>query len=56
MRMRTVLAAALLSLGTVSVGEARSHMLTFSCNVDGTYTCGSACDYRGGCCRMSGLS
>lgn len=53
MRQRTVFAVLLLSLGTASVGEASSHMLTFSCNVDGTYTCGSTCDSRGGCCRMS---
>jgi hypothetical protein len=43
-------------VGVVSPAFARRHMLTYSCNTDGTYTCGDSCEvppYYGkiGCCE-----
>ena len=51
------LLALLLAAGMASPAFARSHMLTYRCNADGTYVCGSSCEvgpYKGiGCCSKS---
>lgn len=57
MKSRIGLLALLLAVGMTSPAFARSHMLTYRCNADGTYVCGSSCEvgpYRGiGCCAKS---
>lgn len=59
MKVRIGLLALMLAIGVVSPAFARSHMLTYSCNADGTYTCGDSCQvppYYGkiGCCNKPG--
>jgi hypothetical protein len=57
MKARISFLALALAVGAVSPAFARSHMLTYRCNADGTYVCGSSCDvgpYKGiGCCAKS---
>ena len=54
MKARTGFLALALALGVASPAVGRSHMLTYRCNADGTYVCGSSCEvgpYKGiGCC------
>jgi hypothetical protein len=59
MKVRNGLLTLMLAVGVVSPAFGRSHMLTYSCNVDGTYTCGNSCEvppYNGriGCCAKPG--
>ena len=59
MKARIGLLALVLSAGVASPAVARRHMLTYSCNADGTYTCGDSCEvppYYGkiGCCEKPG--
>ena len=56
MKLRIGLLALMLALGMTSPALARGHRLTYSCNTDGTYTCGDSCEvppYYGkiGCCE-----
>lgn len=56
MKVRIGLLALVLAVGLTSPAFARRHKLTFSCNTDGTYTCGDSCEvapYYGkiGCCE-----
>jgi hypothetical protein len=58
MQTRIALVALFLAVLTFSTASGEmSHMLTFSCNADGTYTCGASCQvepYKGiGCCAMA---
>jgi hypothetical protein len=59
MKARIGLLALMLAVGLTSPAFARRHMLTYSCNTDGTYTCGDSClvaPYYGkiGCCEKPG--
>jgi hypothetical protein len=59
MKARNGLLTLMLAVGVVSPAFGRSHMLTYSCNADGTYTCGNSCEvppYNGriGCCAKPG--
>jgi hypothetical protein len=57
MKLRIGFLALALAVGMASPAFARSHMLTYRCNADGTYTCGNSCEvgpYKGiGCCAKS---
>ena len=57
MKLRIGFLALALAVGTASPALGRSHMLTYRCNADGTYTCGNSCEvgpYKGiGCCAKS---
>lgn len=59
MKARIGFLALALAVGTASTAFGRArHMLVYSCNTDGTYTCGDSCEvepYNGriGCCAKT---